>query len=146
MVRLLAVAWVSRVCNTMEQNMKKITEKTCAIDLIAIQHLTVITLMTAAVFLLLCGSAYAITGYTPVGIVLCNVVTMIWSDIGRGIATIAVMVMGIMAAIGKASWGQALLLAIGISLVFGAPAIVPQLIYGKSVVSSFLSGFVGSCA
>ena len=126
--------------------MKRIKEKTIVIDLSEVQHFTFITLLAVALYLLLYSYAYALSGYTPVGIVLCNVVTMIWSDVGRGIATIAVMVMGIMAAIGKASWGQALLLAIGVSLVFGAPTIVPQLIYGKSGISSFLGGFVGSCA
>lgn len=101
------------------------------------------------IFLLLysymCSPAFALSGFTPVGIVLCNVVTMIWSDIGRGIATIAVMIMGIMAALGKATWGQALLLAVGISLTFGAPIIVPQLVYGDSFLSSALAGLIASC-
>jgi len=125
--------------------MNKAHTKSSAIDIRTIQHITFLTIVTVAIYLLLCGYAFAISGFTPVGIVLCNVVTIIWSDVGRGIATIAVMIMGIMAAIGKASWGQALLLAVGISLTFGAPIIVPQLIYGKGFISDLLAGLVGSC-
>lgn len=101
--------------------------------------------ITASAYTILCSNAFALSGFTPVGIVLCNVVTMIWSDIGRGLATIAVMTVGIMASLGKASWGQALMLAVGISLVFGAPVVVPQLVYGKGALSSMLSGLVASC-
>jgi type IV secretory pathway VirB2 component (pilin) len=70
---------------------------------------------------------------------------MIWSDIGRGIATIAVMVVGVGAVLGKVSWGQALIVAIGISLTFGAPIIVPQLIYGNNMASKLLTGIIASC-
>lgn len=122
--------------------MQKLYIKKSLIDLKEIQYVTFVTLL---MYLFMCSSAFALSGFTPVGIVLCNVVTMIWSDIGRGIATLAVMIIGIAAALGKATWGQALLLAVGISLTFGAPVIVPQLVYGKSFISSTLAGLVASC-
>jgi len=125
--------------------MSKFYIRTATFDVRHIHNFSLCIMMAAIFYVVLCSSAFALSGYTPVGIVLCNVVTMIWSDIGRGIATIAVMVMGIMAALGKATWGQALLLAVGISLTFGAPIIVPQLVYGKSFMSGALAGFVASC-
>jgi|GEM_PF-4563180 len=125
------------------------TPKAATIDLRhnlrTVQHFSFLTLLAAAIYLLLCSNAFALSGFTPVGIVLCNVVTMIWSDIGRGIATLAVMVTGIMATLGKVTWGHAMLVAIGISLTFGAPIIVPQMIFGNNVFGTILTGFVGSC-
>ena len=105
-------------------------------------HLVIFSLIA---LLALGSDEFAISGYTPVGVVLCNVVTMIWSDVGRGLATLAVMIMGIAASIGKATWGQALLLALGIAVTFGAPVIVPQMIYGGNGITQLLSGLIASC-
>lgn len=124
----------------------KIKAKSAVIDLRVVHGITALTMLTAAIYLLLCSSAFAISGFTPVGIVLCNVVTMIWSDIGRGIATLAVMVTGIMAMLGKVTWGHAILVAVGISLTFGAPVIVPYMVFGNSFLSGILGGLVSSCA
>ena len=123
--------------------MTNTTAHAAVIDLRAIQNFTFLTLLTAGIYFLLCSPAFALTGFTPVGIVLCNIVTMIWSDIGRGIATLAVMIIGIMATLGKATWGQAMLVAVGVSLVFGAPVVIPQLFLIG--FGTFLSGFVFSC-
>jgi len=56
--------------------------------------------------------------------VLCTVAGWMVGDIGRGIATIAVITIGISACLGKASWGMAILVAIGISVIFNAPYLV----------------------
>lgn len=125
--------------------MKNPKTKTAVIDNRQIQHFTITTIAALAIYILLCSHAFALTGFTPIGIVLCNVVTMIWSDIGRGIATLAVMIIGIGATLGKVTWGQAMLVAVGISLTFGAPIIVPQLIFGNNFLGTLLTGFIGSC-
>lgn len=56
--------------------------------------------------------------------VLCTVAGWMVGDIGRGIATIAVITIGISACLGKASWGMAILVAVGISVIFNAPTLV----------------------
>ena len=55
---------------------------------------------------------------------LCNVVVLMTSTTGKAIATIAVIVVGLGALMGKISWGMALIVALGIALVFGAASIV----------------------
>ena len=56
--------------------------------------------------------------------VLCNVVNMFHSKTGKAIATVAVIAVGVGALMGKLSWGMALIIAIGIALIFGASGIV----------------------
>ena len=53
--------------------------------------------------------------------VLCDVLAMIFLDIGRGIATLAVVVLGISAMMGKASLGQGVVILVGMGVIFGAP-------------------------
>jgi type IV secretory pathway VirB2 component (pilin) len=55
---------------------------------------------------------------------LCNVVDLMTGRTGKAIATVAVIVVGIGALMGKISWGMAFIVAIGIALVFGAGTIV----------------------
>ena len=56
--------------------------------------------------------------------VLCNVVKQLNGPIGKGIATIAIIVLGIGLFLGKLSWGLAVATAIGIGMIFGAAQIV----------------------
>jgi len=48
---------------------------------------------------------------------------IVLSNIGRGAATLAVMSVGVAAALGKASMGMAITVAVGISLLYGATTI-----------------------
>jgi type IV secretion system protein VirB2 len=55
---------------------------------------------------------------------LCKVVGLFTSTTGKAIATLAVIIVGVGALMGKVSWGLALIVALGIALVFGAASIV----------------------
>lgn len=56
--------------------------------------------------------------------VLCNVVNQLQGGLGKAIATIAIIVLGIGLFLGKLSWPLALITAIGIGMIFGAANIV----------------------
>jgi type IV secretion system protein VirB2 len=61
---------------------------------------------------------------TPMGNVLCTVVKWFTGNTGKGLATIAITVIGIGALLGKVSWGMAIIVGIGVAIVFGAAGIV----------------------
>jgi len=61
---------------------------------------------------------------TPMGNVLCTVVNWFTGNTGKGLATIAVTIIGIGALLGKVSWGMAIIVGIGVAIVFGAAGIV----------------------
>lgn len=63
----------------------------------------------------------------PIGDVLCTVVSWFTGPIGQGIATLAIIVIGVGALMGKVSWGMAIIVGIGVAVIFGAPAIVEML-------------------
>jgi len=56
--------------------------------------------------------------------VFCNVVLIMTGTTGKAIATIAVIAVGVGALLGKISWGMALIVALGVALIFGAASIV----------------------
>ena len=56
--------------------------------------------------------------------VLCRVVSLLVGKVGKGIATIAVVFLGVGLFLGKLSWGVAVATAIGIAGIFGAGQIV----------------------
>lgn len=68
-------------------------------------------------------------GSTPDALaeVLCNVVDWFTGPVGAGIATLAIIVIGIGALMGKVSWGMAIIVGIGVGVIFGAPTIVDAL-------------------
>ncbi len=59
--------------------------------------------------------------------VLCNVVGWFEGSIGAGIATLAIIVIGVGALMGKVSWGMAIIVGLGVGVIFGAPQIVEAL-------------------
>jgi type IV secretion system protein VirB2 len=61
---------------------------------------------------------------TNIGSTLCKAVQMITGNTGKGLATIAVVVIGIGALLGKVSWGMAILVGVGVGIIFGAGTIV----------------------
>ena len=61
---------------------------------------------------------------TPVGNIFCTVASWFLGNTGKGLATIAVTIIGIGALLGKVSWGMALIVGLGIAVVFGAAGIV----------------------
>lgn len=59
--------------------------------------------------------------------VFCNVVALLTGTTGKAVATVAIIAVGVGALLGKISWGMALIVAIGVALVFGAGTIVDAL-------------------
>jgi type IV secretory pathway VirB2 component (pilin) len=79
-----------------------------------------------AMGLLTAYAAYAQTPHyvTPMGQVLCRIAGwIIYGNLGRGLATLAIVVVGVGAVLGKTSWGLAITVGVGISVIFGAPRI-----------------------
>src|SRR5271154_3600785 len=69
---------------------------------------------------------------TPMGNVLCTVTAWFTGNTGKGLATIAITVIGIGALLGKVSWGMAIIVGVGVSIVFGATTIVSKMGGGAS--------------
>jgi type IV secretion system protein VirB2 len=67
---------------------------------------------------------------TPMGAILCKVVGWFTGNTGKGLATIAITVIGIGALLGKVSWGMAIIVGIGVAIVFGAASIVNAMAAG----------------
>lgn len=61
------------------------------------------------------------------GGLLCNVAAWFTGSVGQGIATLAIIVIGIGALMGKVSWGMAIIVGLGVAVIFGAPQIVQEL-------------------
>lgn len=80
--------------------------------------------MLSAVIIMMPDFAHAATTNTPMGNVLCTVVAWFTGNTGKGLATIAVTIIGIGALLGKVSWGMAIIVGIGVAIVFGAAALV----------------------
>ena len=62
-----------------------------------------------------------------IGRVLCGVVEWFTGPVGKGIATLAIIIIGIGALMGKVSWGMAIIVGIGVAGIFGAEQIVDEL-------------------
>jgi type IV secretory pathway VirB2 component (pilin) len=71
-----------------------------------------------------------------IGNTLCKVVERLKGKIGRGIATIAVVFLGIGLFLGKLSWGLAVAIGIGIGGIFGANQIVAWLGSGDATCAT----------
>jgi type IV secretion system protein VirB2 len=69
----------------------------------------------------------ALAGGATIGNLLCNVADWFTGPVGQGIATLAIIVVGLGALMGKVSWGMAIIVGIGVAVIFGAPAIVSEL-------------------
>ncbi len=78
----------------------------------------------ALVMVILPNIAMASSGGDAIAQVLCNVLNELQGGIGKGIATIAIIVLGIGLFLGKLSWPLALATALGIGLIFGAAQMV----------------------
>jgi len=54
---------------------------------------------------------------------LCKVVGWFIGPIGTAIATLAIIIIGVGALMGKVSWGMAIIVGLGVAVIFGAPTI-----------------------
>jgi type IV secretory pathway VirB2 component (pilin) len=84
-----------------------------------------LTLAIAAAVMMLPEMAMA--SGTPIAKVLCTVVGWFTGAVGKGIATLAIIVIGVGALMGKVSWGMAIIVGVGVAVIFGAEQIVDQL-------------------
>lgn len=71
--------------------------------------------------------ASATAGDSPMGSVLCKLVGWLTGPTGKALATLAIIIIGVGALMGKVSWGMAIIVAIGIAIVFGAPTLLTML-------------------
>lgn len=83
-----------------------------------------IAVMLGAAVIMLPDMAFAQGQATPFGNIFCTVVGWFTGNTGKGLATIAITIIGIGALLGKVSWGMALIVGVGIAIVFGAAGIV----------------------
>lgn len=67
-----------------------------------------------------------------IGALLCGVANWFTGTVGQGIATLAIIIVGIGALMGKVSWGMAIIVGLGVAVIFGAPTIVSELVQGQS--------------
>ena len=65
-----------------------------------------------------------------VGSGLCRIAGAMQGTVGRGLATISILILGIGAFFGKVNWGLAVLVGVGIAGIFGAVAIIEDDIFG----------------
>ena len=72
-------------------------------------------------------TALAVNNGGALSTVLCNVVSWFTGPVGAAIATLAIIVVGLGALLGKVSWGMAIIVALGVAIIFGAPTIVNAL-------------------
>ena len=68
--------------------------------------------------------ASTVSTASPMSNALCIAATWITGNAGRGIATIGITIIGIGALLGKVSWGMAMIVGVGVAIVFGSTAIV----------------------
>ena len=69
----------------------------------------------------------AVFAQNSIGDTLCKVVNFFTGKIGKAIATLAIIVVGVGALMGKVSWGMAIIVALGVAIVFGAATIVNEI-------------------
>lgn len=85
--------------------------------------------------MLFLSSEPAMAQQSPMGNVICAIIGIIYGNLGRGLAVLAVLVVGIGATLGKVSWGLAMTVAVGIGTVFGAVPLVAYLISANASTS-----------
>ncbi len=90
-------------------------------------------LLSALVALgLFATSDAALAQQSPMGNVICAIIGIIYGNLGRGIAVLAVIILGVGATIGKVSWGLAMTVGVGIGVVFGAVPLTAYLMSADS--------------
>jgi len=91
-----------------------------------------VMVMLSAVIVMMPDFAFASGPDTPMGNVLCTAASWFTGNTGKGLATIAITVIGIGALLGKVSWGMAMIVGVGVAIVFGAAGIINSMNGGVS--------------
>lgn len=71
--------------------------------------------------------ATAVTAPAGLDNMFCTVAGWFTGSTGKGLATIAITIVGIGALLGKVSWGMAMIVGVGVAVIFGAASIVEAL-------------------
>ena len=98
-------------------------------------------LVMLTVFVAMVPDLAAAAADTPMGNVLCTVKDWFLGNTGKGLATIAITVIGVGALLGKVSWGMAIIVGIGVAIVFGAAGIVDAMNAGATTGCSTTANF-----
>ncbi|MBA4274541.1 MAG: hypothetical protein C0436_02685 [Alphaproteobacteria bacterium] len=81
-----------------------------------------VCVMIAYAFMLVPESALA-SGPSSIEDALCEVIGWFIGPVGKAIATLAIIIIGVGALMGKVSWGMAIIVGLGVAVIFGAPEI-----------------------
>lgn len=76
--------------------------------------------------------------------VLCYIINILYGPAGKALACIAVVMMGFGAMLGKVSYSQAFIVAVGIAVTFGAPGIVKILLPSANTTGCTIQSHGGS--
>ncbi len=76
-----------------------------------------------------------------IGDILCYIVLILYGPAGKALATVAIIMMGFGALMGKISYSQAFIVAVGIAVTFGAPTIVTLLLPSASTGGCSITGW-----
>jgi type IV secretion system protein VirB2 len=124
-----------RIIYNHKNNKKKVNSmKTSTKELSTAWQVCLMVMLTAAI-VILPDLAHAGTN-TPMGEVLCKVKDWFTGNTGKGLATIAITVIGIGALLGKVSWGMAMIVGVGVAIIFGAVKIVEAMATTNVAVGS----------
>ena len=120
--------------------------KTQTKDLSSAWQICLMVMLSAVVIMMPDFAFAAPANNTPMGNVLCTVLAWFTGNTGKGLATIAITVIGVGALLGKVSWGMAMIVGIGVAIVFGAAGIVNSMGGGVSgITGNGGSSAAGSC-
>lgn len=95
---------------------------TCSKQLAVLTYCLLFSFLFSAFYMTAITDAYA-----DPGTILCNVAILATGKFGAAVCTLAVITLGCMALFGRATWGHAILIAVGIACVGGAATIITTL-------------------
>lgn len=98
--------------------------KTQTKNLASMWQMSLLVMLSALVIML---PDMAFASNTAIGNMMCTVVGWFNGTAGKGLATLAIIIIGVGALMGKVSWGMAIIVGLGISLIFGASSMVNSL-------------------
>src|SRR5579871_1209684 len=97
-------------------------------ETMALYHYALVGFLAVTIYMASSTLAYAagapgssaVGYYTPMGDVMCLILSYFFGNLGRSIACIAVVTIGVGASFGKVSWTMALMVTMGIAIIFGS--------------------------
>ena len=90
------------------------------------EYAFVLALCSLFLLMLFIGDAHA-DAAANLELAICSIAKVVQTNVAKGIATLAIIMLGIGAMLGKVSWSMALLVAVGIAVVFNAGAVAASL-------------------